>query len=103
VNEDEFDSLRRWGDALDDDPRPEVRAAGKAILLLAAEVERLQLELWHARLGVSAETDHGDQPEPSAAGHRGALTAGLEGLPSVLARLTRRARRAESDRVEGSG
>jgi hypothetical protein len=36
------------------DVRPDVAAAGKAIDLLIAEVERLQIELWHARLGVQA-------------------------------------------------
>lgn len=53
MNEDEFESLRTWGEALGDDPRPEVRAAGRAIHLLAQEVERLQVELWHTRIGVT--------------------------------------------------
>ena len=53
MREEEFETLRRWGDGLTHDPRPEVAAAGKAIMLLAVEVERLQIELWHARLGVT--------------------------------------------------
>jgi hypothetical protein len=55
VREEEFDTLRSWGDGLTRDPRPEVAAAGKAILLLASEVERLQIELWHSRLGVTPQ------------------------------------------------
>jgi hypothetical protein len=101
VNEDEFESLRRWGDALIDDRRPEVRAAGKAILLLAAEIERLQLELWHARLGVTAETDdEDDAQEPVADLEPSRRSMGFEGLPSVLARLARKARRAPAESVE---
>lgn len=93
MNEDEFDSLRRWGEALVDDPRDEVRAAGKAILLLAAEIERLQLELWHARLGIPTA---GAPPELTGPDDG---TSGddreQEELPSVLARLARAARRLQ--------
>jgi hypothetical protein len=99
VNEDEFESLRRWGEALVDDPRAEVRAAGKAILLLAAEIERLQLELWHARLGIrtageseAAEAASAADVEPGQDDHE------QEELPSVLARLASKARRLQPDR-----
>jgi hypothetical protein len=95
VNEDEFDSLRRWGEALVDDPRDEVRAAGKAILLLAAEIERLQLELWHARLGIQTAGETGpDEIASPDAGHGGDDHAGEE-LPSVLSRLVSAARRLQ--------
>ncbi len=102
MNEDEFDSLRRWGDALVDDPRPEVRAAGKAILLLAAEIERLQLELWHAQLGVPTAGD-GDPraagADPAPEGEReGEAVPEPEQLPSVLNRLASAARRLQRDR-----
>lgn len=40
--------LRRWGEGLTTDDREEVRAAGRAILLLSDEVERLHIDLWHA-------------------------------------------------------
>ena len=99
MNEDEFDSLRRWGEALVDDPRPEVRAAGKAILLLAAEVERLQLELWHARLGVGtlAEVEAPDR-DLDPPGHAVDERHGADELPSVLTRLVGAARRLQPDR-----
>ena len=45
--------LRRWGEGLTHDEREEVRAAGRAILLLAEEVEHLHVDLWHARDGAS--------------------------------------------------
>ena len=91
MNEEEFDSLRRFGDGLMQDSRPEVHAAGKAILLLAAEVERLQVELWHARLDVS------DAPGPETPSTEAEETADTaldrtlpEELPSLLSRVTKR-------------
>ena len=44
-----LETLRRWGVGLGDDQREEVRAAGRAILMLIEEVERLHVDLWHAR------------------------------------------------------
>lgn len=102
MNEDEFDSLRRWGEALVDDPRDEVRAAGKAILLLAAEIERLQLELWHLRLGIQTAAASlepaGQEPEASRDDNE------QEELPSALARLAHAARRLQpGKRRSGTG
>ena len=51
--------LRHWGEGLTHDEREEVRAAGRAILLLADEVEQLHVDLWHARDGARPE------PEPT--------------------------------------
>jgi hypothetical protein len=64
VTEEEFETLRSWGDSLTEDARPEVRAAGRAILLLASEVERLQVELWHAQLHVAPAPAAEEAPEP---------------------------------------
>ena len=49
LDADRLEVLRRWGEGLGQDSRDEVRAAGKAITLLVAEVERLHVEVWHAR------------------------------------------------------
>lgn len=78
MTEEEFESLRRWGEALGADPRPEVRAAGKAILMLAEEVERLQVELWHRRIGVDAPSL---EPEPEAPEAREAREASDAPVP----------------------
>lgn len=98
MNEDEFESLRRWGEALVDDPRAEVRAAGKAILLLAAEIERLQLELWHARLGIRTAGEGEPADGPAAGSEAGQDDQEHEALPSVLTRLASAARRLQPDR-----
>jgi hypothetical protein len=44
LDEQKLELLRRWGDGLVGDPREEVRAAGRAILILIEELERLQVD-----------------------------------------------------------
>jgi hypothetical protein len=61
LDEDKINQLRAWGSGLaangsDDD----LRATGKAILLLIEEIERLHIDLWNAK---SAQEQ--DEPEPS--------------------------------------
>jgi hypothetical protein len=41
--------LRRWGEGLTHDDREEMRAAGRAILLLTEEIELLHIDIWHAQ------------------------------------------------------
>jgi hypothetical protein len=59
LNAEKLDVLGRWGSGLASDARDEVRAAGKAISLLIEEIERLHVELWHAR-------DTSESPAPPA-------------------------------------
>lgn len=90
MNEEEFDSLRRWGESLGDDPRPEVRAAGKAIHLLAREVERLQVELWHSRMGI-APGDANSEPAVDEATVAPEAETALEAeLQSTFSRVAKR-------------
>ena len=49
LDEAKVETLRSWGEGLQSDPRDEVRAAGRAITMLVEEVERLNIDLWHAR------------------------------------------------------
>jgi hypothetical protein len=49
LDEEKLGVLRTWGEGLSSDSRDELRAAGKAILLLLEEVELLHVDLWHAR------------------------------------------------------
>jgi hypothetical protein len=55
LDAEKLETLRRWGAGLSEDGRDEVRAAGRAILLLIEEVEHLHVDLWHARESVSPE------------------------------------------------
>jgi hypothetical protein len=49
LDEAKIETLRGWGEGLRTDPREEVRAAGRAITMLVEEIERLNIDLWHAR------------------------------------------------------
>jgi hypothetical protein len=49
LDEDKVEALRRWGQGLQQAGREESFAAGRAILMLIAEIEYLHSELWHAR------------------------------------------------------
>lgn len=41
--------LRAWGEGLLNDGRAELKAAGRAIMILVEEIELLHVDLWHAR------------------------------------------------------
>jgi hypothetical protein len=49
LDEDKLEALRRWGQALRDAGSEEREAAGRAILMLLEEVDRLRLELSRTR------------------------------------------------------
>ena len=49
LDDEKLETLRRWGAGLGADGRDELRAAGKAILILIEEIERLQVDVWHTR------------------------------------------------------
>jgi hypothetical protein len=53
--------LLRWGSGLQSDAREEVAAAGRAIVLLVEEIERLHVLLWDKRLYPNVVID----PPPS--------------------------------------
>ena len=66
LDEERLETLREWGQGLSTNARDELRAAGKAILMLVDEVDRLQADVWHAR---AAATQRGlsDSSEALAA------------------------------------
>lgn len=57
LDEEKIELLRRWGEGLERDGREELRAAGRAIMLLIEEIERLHVELWNARTGTIGELE----------------------------------------------
>ena len=61
LDAEKLDTLRRWGHGLETDDRDEIRSAGRAIILLIEEIERLHIDLWHARAGDEAIPE----PEPA--------------------------------------
>jgi hypothetical protein len=64
LDEEKLALLRHWGEGLTVDDREEVRAAGRAILMLSDEIERLHIDLWHARDPQPVEPDETAEPAP---------------------------------------
>ena len=62
LDENKIDQLRRWGAGLANAESDELRATGKAILLLIEEIEALHVDLWHAK-AVSSTVVAVDEPE----------------------------------------
>ena len=70
LDAEKLDVLRRWGGGLEVDGREEVAAAGRAILLLIEEIERLHVLLWERTLYPPAVPGP-DVEAQSVAGHTG--------------------------------
>ena len=71
LDEEKLEALRSWGERLQQSGGEESTAVGRAILMLVEEIDRLHIELWHARMqpsgGEPAETDGAsDEEEPVA-------------------------------------
>ena len=57
LDAEKLEVLSRWGTGLQTDARAEVAAAGRAILLLIDEIERLHVLLWGQRLAAREATE----------------------------------------------
>jgi hypothetical protein len=49
LDESKIEQLRAWGTGLTANGGADLRATGKAILMLIEEIERLHIDLWNAR------------------------------------------------------
>ena len=92
LDEEKLESLRRWGEGLAEAPTSELRAAGRAILMLVEEIEQLHVDLWHGRRefpGGSPEPRESDSGEVVPEKAR-AMTSSLQGrLDSIRRRGSR--------------
>jgi hypothetical protein len=78
LDEEKLEALRSWGERLQQSGGEESTAVGRAILMLVEEIDRLHIELWHARMqpsgGEAAVTDEtSDREEPVASSLHGRL------------------------------
>jgi hypothetical protein len=55
LDEEKLEALRSWGDRLRQTGGEEYAAVGRAILMLVEEIDRLHIELWHARMQPSGQ------------------------------------------------
>lgn len=72
LDEEKIELLRRWGDGLERDGREEMRAAGRAIVLLIEEIERLHVDLWNERSPQPAAAPPDEEFEPDVQSSLGA-------------------------------
>ena len=49
LDEERIEMLRSWGAGLSTSDRDELRAAGRAILMLIEEIDRLEADIWNER------------------------------------------------------
>jgi hypothetical protein len=68
LDEERLEILRMWGAGLSTSGRDELRAAGKAIVMLVEEIDRLQADVWNTRAAAIrsqvAGIVHQDDGEP---------------------------------------
>ena len=71
LDEERLEILRAWGAGLSTSDRDELRAAGKAIVMLIEEIDRLQADVWmageaavHRARAAEAAADRAPEPEP---------------------------------------
>ena len=50
LDEEKLEALRSWGERLSETGGEESTAVGRAILMLVEEIDRLHVEVWHARI-----------------------------------------------------
>ena len=60
LDEERIEMLRSWGAGLSTSDRDELRAAGRAILMLIEELDRLEADIWNER--AAAIQAAGEQP-----------------------------------------
>jgi hypothetical protein len=78
LDEERLEALRTWGENLRQSGGEESAAVGRAILMLVEEIDRLHIELWHARMPPSADAvSAGDASEEPVAS---SLHARLQGI-----------------------
>ena len=59
LDEVRIEMLRSWGEGLQTSDRDELRAAGRAILMLIEEIDRLEADLWNERAeAIQAVSEH---------------------------------------------
>jgi hypothetical protein len=96
LDEDKLEQLRRWGTGLAGTEDQELRATGKAILLLIDEIETLHVELWNSKAAATRPEEPEPEPEPELVPETdGSPDGSLDG--TLGARLRRFGRRSAGE------
>jgi hypothetical protein len=85
LDEEKLEALRSWGERLRQGGGEEYAAVGRAILMLVEEIDRLHIELWHARMQPSEQAP--PATEQAVEVHEEPVASSLHGrLQKVLRR-----------------
>ena len=85
LDEEKLEALRSWGERLRQAGGEESAAVGRGILMLVEEIDRLHIELWHARM--QSRGRESLATEEAAEGEEEPVAAPLlEGLQRALRR-----------------
>jgi hypothetical protein len=77
LDETKIEQLRAWGTGLAANGSDDLRATGRAILMLIEEIERLHIDLWNATTREQTQTDHSDGEDQVQASREPRLRARL--------------------------
>lgn len=91
LDEEKLEALRSWGERLRQTSGEEYAAVGRAILLLVEEIDRLNIDLWNARL------QQQQQQEEQLESHPAGWEREQDSVPSTLHGRLRRSLRRGSD------
>ena len=80
LDEEKLEQLQRWGTGLAATEDQELRATGKAILMLIEEIEALHVERWNAKTAVPMHDEDGVDGDAGEASLNRALGARLRRL-----------------------
>jgi hypothetical protein len=80
LDEEKLEALRTWGERLRHSGGEEAVAVGRAILMLVEEIDRLHIDLWHARMQPGEHVRAAEEPAADESESVG---------PSLHARLQR--------------
>ncbi|HZT93339.1 MAG TPA: hypothetical protein VE985_02530 [Gaiellaceae bacterium] len=77
LDEEKLEALQSWGEKLGESEREESSAVGRAILMLVEEIDRLHIELWHAR--IESGSGHPVSADRTTEGVHGSVQSRLHG------------------------
>jgi hypothetical protein len=93
LDEEKLEALRSWGERLRQTSGEESAAVGRAILMLVEEIDRLNIDLWNARLQLQA----GEGVETRSQGED---KEGEDVQPSLHLRVRQMLRRGSDDAAQ---
>jgi hypothetical protein len=101
LDEEKLEALRSWGERLREAGGEESAAVGRAILMLVEEIDRLHVDVWHARMEQRQRevvpTDETSAVQESASNEEPVTDDGV--ASSLHARLHRALRRGSGSKT----